>query len=164
MTKATAKTLARHLEAINAGRVTKTNVIGIRKALNAAERRAHGYSVPSHAPTLAQVLPLCDALEALEPRVVDPDLIASGIALLTSRRNRKRLESVQTIIDNLDHFRLVRFDQFGPYARYAIPVYMAVSQGGRAFMFRNLPWQAAWVLGEESGPVIVATGLERTPA
>jgi hypothetical protein len=153
MTDALSKTLARHLAAIQSGQITKTNVIGIRKAINSAERNRHGYS--ERGPVIwAQVQPLLDALAVHEP-LVRGELHASGVALIASRRWRKRwTETQQAVIDSLHGFRLVRFDMVGNRDQKGIPVYRAVGDAG-SFLFRNIPWQSAYYTGEESGPVAV---------
>jgi len=141
MPGATAKTLARHLDAIVSGRVDKTNVIGMRKAINLAERKSGGWSVPKHAPTLAQTFVLEEALAVHEPTVMG-ELHDTGLALLRSRRYAKRLAPVADIIHG-SHvaFRLVRYDRIGRHDEYAVPVYRCVGFG-KSFLFRNIPWQS----------------------
>lgn len=125
----------KHLEAILRGVVDKSNVIGIRKALNAAERRASGYSVSSTAPKLTA--DECTAIEAAlaehEPRVIG-ELVASGMDRLRNPRYRKRLASVADVVANLTHFCLVGFDD-------GTPIYRACSATG-SFLFKNVSWQA----------------------
>lgn len=144
-------TFRKHLAAIKSGNVTKTNVIGICKAINAADRRAAGWSVSSTAPntTGAEVRELLAELDAREP-LVRGDLHASGVRILTAPRWRKRLESVAPIIDTLHGFRLVRFDyvrRASPYSggtgesESIQPVYRACGSAG-SFLFMNVPWQA----------------------
>lgn len=132
-----------HLAAIKAGTVTKTNVIGLRKAINADERRQRGFSVGSTCPkwTSDEVSDMEMALEQYEPRVIG-ELHASGLTRLRSPRYRKRLESVRDIIDNLKSFHLVSFDRIGDHGMQAIPVYRARACNGKSFFFRNVPWQS----------------------
>lgn len=103
-------TFEKHLAAIRSGEITKSNVIGIRKALNEYDRG--GYSRSSTAPqwTLEQVNAIEAAIDLHKP-LVTGELHNSGMALLQSPRYRKRLASVAEIIAGLDHFRLVRFDR-----------------------------------------------------
>jgi hypothetical protein len=139
-----------HMAAIKSGTITKTNVIGLRKILNASKRRYLGYSVSSTAPnyTPAEVDALENALERHKPRVTG-ELHASGLKLLQSPRYRKRLADVQAIIAKLDSFRLVRFDRIGNREENAVPVYKACA-GRKSFTFRNIPWQSGG-----NGPEIV---------
>lgn len=146
-------TFKKHLAVIQAGEVTKTNVIGIRKAINHVERLRAGWSGnrSSVAPHEADALEV--ALAQREPRVLG-ELHDSGLKLLRSPRWRKRWNERQAgIIERLDHFNLVRFDRIGANGGQAIPVYRAVATTGQSFLFRNIPWQTAYYAGEQSGPV-----------
>lgn len=146
-------TFKKHLAAIEAGEVTKTNVIGIRKAINHVERLRAGWSGnrSNVAPHEADALEV--ALAQREPRVLG-ELHDSGLKLLRSPRWRKRWNERQAgIIERLDHFSLVRFDRIGASGIQAIPVYRAVATTGQSFLFRNIPWQTAYYAGEETGPV-----------
>lgn len=135
----------KHLIAIRSARVEKTNIIGIRKALNAYERKACGYSVSRTAPkiTADEVTQIERALADIEPRVVG-ELRDSGIKQLRNRRYAKRLASVLDIVNSDDlQFHLVAFDRLGTHGLCATPVYRAVGhQPGRSFLFRNVPWQS----------------------
>lgn len=143
--------MQRHLDAIRAGEVTKTNVIGLRKAVNHVARLERGWSGNRSAATGGEVREALDALAKLEPRVAG-ELVDSGKKLLQSPRYRKRLSAVADIVASLDGFRLVRFDWID--ATHVIPVYRATSPRG-SFLFRNIPWQTAYYQGAESGPVLV---------
>lgn len=149
-------TFAKHLAAIRSGEVTKSNVIGIRKAFNSFERTTRRLSVSSTCPqwTGDQITTIERALDLHKP-IVTGELHETGLALLRSPRYRKRLASVAEIIAGLDHFRLVRFDPIGnpSYPKW-IPVYQAIARDGRRFTFRNIPWQSAFCYGLESGPTI----------
>lgn len=127
--------MTNHLAAITKGVVDKSNVIGIRKALSAAERRERGYSVGSTAPKLTRKE--CNAIERAlaerEPRVTGP-LVETGLARLRNPRYRKRLECVADVIDGLTHFCLVGFDG-------GTPIYKACS-AKRSFLFKNVAWQS----------------------
>jgi hypothetical protein len=133
----------RHLKAIYAGEVTKSNVIGIRKAINAFERRSECLSVSRTAPRLAgsEIAQIERALADREPLVVG-ELHDSGIKLLRSGRYAKRLAPVKAIIDHPGlHFRLVAFDRIGARGLHSVPVYRAHC-GGASFLFRNIAWQS----------------------
>ena len=133
----------KHLEAILAGEVTKTNVTGIRKAINAMERRREGYSTSRTSPRLTpdDVFAIEQALAEHEPVVVG-ELHETGLKLLRSPRYAKRLAQVKAIVDSPAlHFKLVAFDRIGPRGEYAVPVYRA-HRGDASFLFRNIPWQS----------------------
>ena len=141
-------TVEKHLAAINAGLVTKTNVIGLRKLINGMERMQHGWSV---SPALARSVDEFCALnveEILELRkpLVGGELKDSGIALLQSKRYRKRLERVQPSIRHIWSFQLIWFDRIGQRGEYAVPVYRcnfaAWDDRDGFFDFRNIPWQS----------------------
>lgn len=155
---------ARHLAAIEAGTITRTNVIGIRKLLNGAARRAAGWSVGATTPlgTLEQADAILAALDKYRPRVAG-ELHEGGLKVLRNRRYAKRLEPFAASIAALDHFRLVGFEDISRRGDglYNVPVYAAWStippkgdalDGGthEAFRFRNVPWQSGG-----DGPEIV---------
>lgn len=155
-------TFAKHLAAIEAGEVTRANIIGIRKLLNGAVRRANGWSVGMTTPlgTLDQADEILDAIRKHRPRVIG-ELHTGGLAVLRSKRHAKRLAEFAPSIAALDHFRLVDFNQLGRDGAYSVPVYSAWStippkgdalDGGtyEAFRFRNIPWQSGG-----NGPEII---------
>jgi hypothetical protein len=146
MRQTSLKSIARHLAAVNAGTVDKTNVIGMRKAINAIERGDE----PAE---------MVDAVFGLEcamherPPTVSGALHESGLKVLRNPRYAKRWTPFQrNVIDHADHFELVRFDRVGPRMSYAVPVYRVVSYDGRGFTFRNIPWQTAYFGGLDDGP------------
>lgn len=132
-----------HLAAIHSGEVTRTTVIGLRKAINADARRSMGLSVSSVAPKLkGRELNLIEhALREQRPRVVG-QLHDTGLKLLRSPRYKKRLARVRDIVDNLTSFHLVAFDRIGRHDLNCVPVFEARGGEGRAFIFRNIPWQS----------------------
>lgn len=132
-------TYLRHLKAIKADAVTKTNVIGLRKALNHQARLDRRLSGNRCNVTPQEVQWLEEALERDQPRVVG-ELHDSGLKLLQSRRYRKRLEAVADIIANLDCFRLIGFEMIDDL--HHVPVYRAIAKDGRKFKFRNVAWQS----------------------
>lgn len=143
----------RHLTAIESGIVTKSNVIGLRKALNADYRRSRGYSESLTAPKLrgTELAAIMNRLGECKP-IVDQALADSGIALLTDKRYRKRLERVAHILPRVSFFRLIRFDDIKD--GHFVPVYRACTPSAESFVFRNIPWQAAHWMGLESGPTL----------
>lgn len=145
-------TAERHLKAIAHGAVTRSHVIGIRKALNHVGRLRAGWSGNRSNVTPAEADAIEAALERRQPLVIG-ELHDSGLALLRSKRYAKRLANYADVIANLKAFHLVRFDELR--AGHVVPVYRATAGGENYFYFRNIPWQSAWSLGEESGPTIV---------
>ena len=129
-----------HLSDIRTGTVSRTNVIGLRKALNTNGRRYQRLSVSNTAPKLSdEALAECErALANYQPRVTS-DLHDSGLKLLRSPWYRKRLAPVADIIAGIESFHLVAYDALG--GLYHVPVYRAVAPCG-SFLFRNIPWQS----------------------
>ncbi len=138
----------KHIEAIKSGVVTKTNVIGIRKAINANERREYGYSVGSTAPnvTPSEIDQAYGLLATVKPRVTG-ELHDTGLKLLRSPRYAKRLSPYRSIIDDITSFHLVGYEQDDGNTS---PRYAARDSKGREFEFVNVPWQSGG-----NGPQIV---------
>jgi hypothetical protein len=143
------KSIARHRAAVEAGKVGKTNIIGIRKAINDMERG--GWP----AEMIDAQFELERAIAGRRPLVAG-ELHESGLKVLRNPRYAKRWTQEQRdIIEAATGFRLVRFDRIGPRQRHAVPVYRVVAPHGW-FTFRNIPWQSAYYLGEEDGPRVVS--------
>lgn len=133
-----------HLAAIESGAVTKTNVIGIRKAINAMERDRNGYSLSATAPktTIEEVFAVEEKLSEREPNVTG-EFFLSGLAVLTNPRYAKRFsEREHAVIDDIDVIKLVRFDRIGRRGEYAVPVFRAKGCNGDDFLYWNIPWQS----------------------
>jgi hypothetical protein len=133
-----------HLDAIKSGTVTKTNVIGLRKALNAVEREYQGWRTGHTSPkvTGAETEAALEALQEHRP-IVTGELHETGLEQLQNRRYRRQLEGVADIIPNVARFRLVDFEMFGRRGDYAVPVYRAETEDGKpGFRFINIPWQS----------------------
>lgn len=145
------KTVKAHLDAITAGTVDRSVVIGLRKAINTAERKAAGWSIGRTAPkaSLDDVARLEGALAEHKPRVAG-ELHESGLKVLRNRRYAKRLAPLADIIADVVEFRLIGFDRIGRHGAYSVPVYAAIASDGRRFAFRNVPWQSGG-----DGPEIV---------
>lgn len=149
MRQTSLKSIARHLAAVKSGRIEKTNVIGIRKAINELERNA--YNPPEEIDALFE---LECAIKECRP-VVTGALHDSGLKVLRNPRYTKRWNDAQReVIGNACEFRLIRFDRMGLRGRYSVPVYQ-VSNGFHAFAFRNIPWQTAYFGGFDDGPRVV---------
>lgn len=138
------KTAQKHLNAIRSGFVDRSNVIGLRKLINASERKASGYpvSVTSCALDRHDLELIEDALNDCKPIVLG-DLHDSGLALLRSPRYAKRLQDLRGFIARIHVFRLVRFDRLGSRGLQCVPVYRCEDiEGSHLFTFRNIPWQS----------------------
>ncbi len=139
--------LERHETAIRTGLVTKTNMIGLRKTINAMEKgqSLSGWrSRNGAAPDADKVFEVEQLLQDREPHVVG-ELHDTGVKLLRSPRYAKRWNEKQAgIIARLHHFSLVRFDRIKPhgYGWISVPVYRAADATGQNFLFRNIPWQS----------------------
>lgn len=151
MKQTSLKSIARHMNAVKAGWITKHNIIGIRKAINAMEQSRENEPA------------LIDAIFDLEQKIavhrphVAGELHDSGLKVLRNPRYAKRWTTRERrIIDALDHFELIRFDRVGPRGRYGMPVYRVVSHDGQSFAFRNIPWQTAYYSGLADGPRVVS--------
>jgi hypothetical protein len=146
MQQTSLKSIARHKAAVQSGRIEKTNIIGIRKAINAIERGGEPSAM------IDAVFKLECAIAEHRPAVVG-SLHDSGLKVLRNPRYAKRWTARQQLtIANLDHFELIRFDRLGDRGRYSVPVYRAVSRSGGSFAFRNIPWQTAYFGGLDDGP------------
>jgi hypothetical protein len=138
------KTAQKHLDAIRAGKVDRSNIIGLRKLINASERKAHGWSIGATASAvdIDDLDTIESAIDEFRPIVVGA-LHESGLALLRSKRYAKQLHWLQSFIARIDHFRLVRFDRFNGNDWHSVPVYSVHdASGSHLFTFRNIPWQS----------------------
>lgn len=146
----TGPTAQRHLDAIRSGRVDKSNIIGIRKAINHVERLRRGFRGHRSNVTRLEVNDIERTLNSHWPIVVG-ELHETGLKLLCSSRYKRRLEPYAHIIANITQFRLVRFNRIGKFGMYVLPVYCADSPEGSLF-FQNIPWQSGG-----NGPEILGT-------
>lgn len=143
-------TYKRHSAAIR-HTVTATNIIGIRKALNASERASRGYSTSITAPQWSESE--IDAIirdTARYAPVVSGKLHDSGIATLQKavKRYKGRFGTLQqAIIADIWHFRLV--DWYCENSHW-FPVYRVTARNGLFFDYINVPWQSGG-----NGPEIV---------
>jgi hypothetical protein len=135
------ETAKRHMRAICSDNVTRSNIIGLRKALNADWRRRRQYSVSVTAPNVCreEIEQLESAVMERMPRVTG-ELDESGRKLLRGRRYAKRLAPVADILADLQRFHLIGFGEHQP--GHYIPVYRAYDSRGRHFTFRNIAWQS----------------------
>jgi hypothetical protein len=148
------RTAQKHLDAIRAGYVDQSNVIGLRKPLNATERTACGYSVGATSCTVSfdDLDTIVSELHRVRP-VVAGALHDSGLALLRSPRYRKRLEPWRSALERIAAFRLVDFEQFDRW--HHVPVFRCEDvDGNYLFTFRNIPWQSGG-----DGPEIIGSAL-----
>jgi len=134
----------KHLAAIESGRVTRTNIIGLRKALNMDARRSAGWSIGVTAAKItSEELEHLLHLIATTHVIAHGDLHEAGLKVLRNKRHAKKWDATQAaIIEKFDHFRLVRFDWIGARGEHCVPVYRAYGAGLQSFTFRNIPWQS----------------------
>lgn len=133
-------TYEKHLNAICAGTVGKTNIVGLRKAVNADIRRQHGWGTSRTCPatTHREVTALMNAIREHHPRA-DEALTASGLKVLRNRRYTKRwTEAQRLVIDHCTGFRLVDWYE---WRGGTTPMWRAVADCGY-FDFINIPWQS----------------------
>lgn len=132
----------RHLVAINAGTVTRSNVIGLRKALNANARRERGLSASRTCPTTtAEELEIIQAAIAARKPSVAGDLHETGLKALRNPRYAKRLGDVSRVSE----FRLAGFEWIDDL--HAVALFEAHGKDHRGFTthlftFRNVAWQS----------------------
>ena len=143
-----------HLDAIERGKVERGNVIGLRKLINASERKARGW--PTGATSAAISLDDLGTIESALARccpVAVGELHEGGLAVLRNPKYKNQLADYADSIAAIDHFRLVRFDRLGTNGVHSVPVYQVWGKippkgdaldGGTylAFTFRNIPWQS----------------------
>jgi hypothetical protein len=146
----TNKTYYRHIAAIR-HTVTRSNIIGIRKALNAFHRNVNGWSISCTSPvwTYDMFRQAMDAVQRYQP-VISGDMHESGIATLQRavRRYKGRFNAAQSaIIADIWHFRLAgwHLDDNNYY-----PVIRVTARNGEWFDFINIPWQS-----NSNGPTVV---------
>lgn len=148
---------AAHMAAIESGSICRTNIIGMRKLLNGAFRRANGWSVGATTPkgTLKQADMLLASIRKHQPRVTG-DLHEGGLKVLRNPRYAKRWQPWQAqAIASIDHFRLVDWEDISRRGdgTHWTPIYAAwckippkgdALDGGtyEAFTFCNIPWQS----------------------
>lgn len=135
-------TFQKHLAAVKSGEISKSNVVGIRKALNAGLRADDGLSNSCTSPEWSdqERYEIDLALREFRPRVVG-ELHDSGLKLLHSRRYAKRLAWQASRIVRIDHFRLCWFSAID--CLHVAPVYEACAlSGSPMFRFRNIAWQS----------------------
>lgn len=134
------KAYAKHIRAIQSGTVTRSNIMGLRKAFNADLRRSNGWSTSSTCPkvTAEETLKLFDAVESFRP-IVKGELHDSGVKLLQSPRYRKRLQAYAHIVSRISHFKLVYWTEEGGHY---YPVFSVYNEEGENFAFLNIPWQS----------------------
>jgi hypothetical protein len=138
------KTAKRHLAAIHAARVDKSNMVGIRKILAHVDRLRHGYSGNRSNATPADADALETALGACRPAVLG-ELHTTGLKTLRNPRYAKRFnEEERCIIESASAvFQLLRFDRVRKNRMATIqPVYRISDDRGRYFVFRNVAWQS----------------------
>lgn len=148
------KSAEKHLAAIESGKIERGNVIGLRKLINASERKARRWSigVTAAAVSLDDLDTIESAIARCRPVAVG-ELHEGGLAVLRNPKYKNRLADYAESIAAIDHFRLVRFDRLGSNGVHSVPVFQVWAKippkgdaldGGTylAFTFRNIPWQS----------------------
>lgn len=133
----------RHRAAIQSGIYPEGMINGFRKGYHAAARAQAGWSNSSTAAkvTLEQCQRLIDLIALQEPRVT-AEQCAKGLAYLQKYRRKLGVRELH-VIDNLDHFRLIGFnDQGRNGVAFLIPVYLAVAKDGKSFGYCAASWQS----------------------
>lgn len=136
-------TFDKHMSAIR-HTVTKSNIIGIRKALNAFERSQRRYSTSCTSPnwTFTRVQACLSAVLRVQP-VISGEWHDSGVATLKRAltRYKGRFNAAHArIIGDIWHFRLV--DWHCEESLHWYPVIRCVAGDGTYFDFINIPWQS----------------------
>lgn len=136
-------TFDKHLAAIR-HTVTKSNIIGIRKALNAFERSHRYRSTSCTSPqwSFVRVQACLSAVVRYQP-VISGEWHASGVKTLQSalKRYKGRFNAAHVrIIGDIWHFRLVDWQCDDSLHWY--PVIRCVARDGSFFDFINIPWQS----------------------
>lgn len=140
----TRKAMQAHLDAIRAGAITSTNLIGLRKAFNACERKQrYPWASLSHQQTAIDPADVARAETMLaihKPRAT-AKLHDSGVERLTAPRYRSRWNATErAIIDSIDRFELLGFDC--DLYRVAVPIWRVIGRNGDSFCFINPSWQS----------------------
>ena len=131
-----------HTADIESGFVTRTNIIGIRKALNAQWRRNNRYGTGCTAPRISSgaLDHMIQTIRYNKP-IVTGELHDSGVKLLQSPRYRKRWTPAQAaIIASIAQFQLV--DWFDHARGAFVPVFRVIGTNGESFNYYNIPWQS----------------------
>ncbi len=146
------KTAQRHMDAIQSGEITRTNIIGIRKILNHVALVQRGWPGNRSNASPDDADALLGALYQHKPRVTGP-WADSGLATLRSPRYRNRFDARQSAVFSAMNapqtFRLIDFEDIG--RGHHVAVYQVSSRAG-CFAFHNIPWQSGG-----NGPEIVAS-------
>lgn len=146
--------MKKHIDQIrNKRMVTESNIIGIKKALNAFSRMEPGFSVSCTAPkvTADDVTMIFDVMGSHRPKV-NGALFEKGKKYLfkyyktakgTIRANCPFSASQQAILDDLKEFRLVSFETISSgYINHHYPIYAAIDSKGNRFYYYAIPWQS----------------------
>lgn len=150
------KTFNRHLTAVTNGKISKSNIIGMRKGFNAWWRNSHGYSASMTAPqwTDGDAIALQRAIHRCQP-VATGALHDDGLCKLRDRRNASLFNASQRhVISRLECFRLIdwRDTARGKFQ----PVWEAIAENGESFRFISLSWQfIAYSNDDTLKPIII---------
>jgi hypothetical protein len=133
------KTIEKHIAAIKSGKITQTNVIGLRKAFNARERawktRNEALMTDQQADEIHQLL------ADVRP-IVTGTLHETGLAVLRNPRYKRQLAQAADIIADAQGFKLVGFDCGETANGTYTPVYRVFDSKGHSLPFCVVPWQS----------------------
>jgi hypothetical protein len=145
------KTFNRHMMAIANKQIERTNIIGMRKMINASLRADHGLST-SRCSTVVPMSDIDSLYRAIYHScpIVLGELHDSGVKLLQDRRYKSRWTPAQQFtIDRIAQFQLVNWYNFDRF--HVTPVYRVIGFDGAPFDFHNLAWQSGG-----NGPKVVS--------
>ena len=127
-----------HLKQIESGQVTRSNVIGIRKACNALEMGGHR-SITAPKLTTDDVSKILTALDRVRPLCIG-ELHDAGLKIMRNPRYKNVLPVPGS---EIDHFRLIGFEGFKSGNWKYTPEYSAHNKAGELlFTFVNRSWQS----------------------
>jgi hypothetical protein len=145
------KTFNRHMMAIANKQIERTNIIGMRKMINASLRADQGLSNPRRSTVvpMSYIDSLYRAIYHNCPIVLG-ELHDSGVKLLQDRRYKSRwTPSQQFTIDRIAKFRLV--DWYNVDRFHVVPIFRVIGFDGVPFDFYNVSWQSGG-----NGPKVVS--------
>lgn len=127
-----------HLEQIKSGKVTRSNVIGIRKAYNAIEMGGYR-SITAPKMTSDELSEILTQLDRVRP-LCKGELHDMGLKVI---RNKRYKNVLPVPGDEVDHFRLIGFEGFKSGNWKYTPEYSAHDKAGNLlFTFVNRSWQS----------------------
>lgn len=132
-------TFKRHMASLQSGQISRSNIIGLRKAFNADAQRPYQGRTSSKINS-AHVEAYWQAISDYKPEVTG-DWLESGKAQLASKRYRSRWNPRQAaIIADIATIQLVGIDWIDN--RHCTFIYRATGRNGDTLTYINTPWQS----------------------